>query len=352
MAPPIKAAGLLDLPTEILHKIFDTRAFPTDTLYHIAVLSRRLRSIALPVYLSRNGMDLASNSATITMRIDRLDLLSRLQIALFISFMERITFILPHPSCTSIAPFLAQLKRVESFISRLSFVREVTLQLYSIEYSQCLSVGDDNILRTWTSRFGALLNSILQAKCTALTVVHGSYLTRSYELIPPGFFRKYFRAKDAAAFRHDLRQGKDTVSVPLPLSGASSHLTTLNIQSTTLIMPPGLNWTLGILRHASLTSLTLHMSALVEPLTWRIVLPQLASTAPHLMALSLLAISPPLRTRRLRIPRAPPPPHHARNHPPAARVNTPHTHRYPAQVIRGRNPPPAPPHAHFPHELR
>ncbi|KAJ6595127.1 hypothetical protein DFH09DRAFT_159014 [Mycena vulgaris] len=109
--------GILDLPTEILVDILENPTFPIDTLYALASLSRRLHFIALPIYFSRHGMPSTPNSVVITMRMNRKDLLSALQIALFIPQIDSITCIFPHPSCTSIFPILPHLRRLESHCS-------------------------------------------------------------------------------------------------------------------------------------------------------------------------------------------------------------------------------------------
>ncbi|KAJ6538097.1 hypothetical protein B0H19DRAFT_1270462 [Mycena capillaripes] len=74
------AGGIISLSSEILLKIFEDPAFPTESLYALALLSRRLNFIALLIYYSRNGIDLQGNSAEAALDIDRVDFLSALQI--------------------------------------------------------------------------------------------------------------------------------------------------------------------------------------------------------------------------------------------------------------------------------
>ncbi|KAJ7115361.1 hypothetical protein C8R44DRAFT_880665 [Mycena epipterygia] len=242
-------------------------------------------------------MDLASNSAVVPMYSARLDLLSALEICLFIPpDMDDLTFIFPHPDCTSIFPFVTQLKRVQQFIARLSSVKRVSLQLDSNAGGQCLSVGDDPALQAWASHFGGLLNCIVERKCTALTVTYGVHFTRAYVLNYSGFSRKYLPGTlrklispdtKARAFTRDAEQGVGEVR--LPTSYSASTLTSLNIQSATLIFPPGLDWTLSALRRGALTSLAIRMS-ITEARTWSVVLPLIAAAAPHLRALSLTEV--------------------------------------------------------------
>jgi hypothetical protein len=45
--------------------------------------------------------------------------------------MHHIECVFPHPSCTEIVPFLEQMKQVETFVSQLTSIEEVVLELDS-----------------------------------------------------------------------------------------------------------------------------------------------------------------------------------------------------------------------------
>ncbi|KAJ6621940.1 hypothetical protein B0H10DRAFT_2187755 [Mycena sp. CBHHK59/15] len=135
-------SGFLDLPSEILAIILENPNFPDNTLYSLALLCRRLHFIALPIYFSRNGMDYQSKSVVIAMRADGRDMLAALHTALFVSSMEKITCIFPHPSCTSIFPLLYHLQRVKGLVWRFPSVKEVILQL-NVRGSICF--GQSNL---------------------------------------------------------------------------------------------------------------------------------------------------------------------------------------------------------------
>ncbi|KAJ7291973.1 hypothetical protein C8J57DRAFT_1458575 [Mycena rebaudengoi] len=299
MAP----AGILDLPNEILARIFENPDFPTHGLYCLALLSRRLHFVALPLYFARNNIDYASGSVIIPMGRGDWDMLSALHSALFISTMEDITCILPHPSYTSISPFLVQLKRVKRFISRFPSVKKVTLQL-DLSANKCLSDGNDDALRSWTSALGDLLNTILDKECVSLTVVHGGHLTSAYELSrrrdsPQSLthrltapLRHLLRSEipqDRSHFRRVPQQGGDWIVVPAPM--ASAHLTTLHIQSAVLLVPPCLNWTLNVLRHCPITTLSISKVTGLDFDVWSTVLPLIASAAPNIAVLVLMDVA-------------------------------------------------------------
>ncbi|KAJ6580729.1 hypothetical protein B0H19DRAFT_1328838 [Mycena capillaripes] len=296
-------ARITDLPTEILVDIFEHPTFPTESLYFLALLCRRLNFIALPIYFSRNEIDLDSDYAVVSLHADQLDVLSALHICLSISSMERIEFIFPHPSCISIFPFLKQMKRVETFISRLSSVKEVSLTLDRTSKGRCLALGTDEVLHAWATQLRDLLSCIVERGCISLTVINGTHLTEAYQLNSLGAPQKYLskvlqrlllpQDTGTLGFRRNPRQGTDDALLSIPLF-ADSRLKSLRIDSATLILPPGLHWTLTVLRHSPITSLSMSMS-LAEPRVWTTVLPLIASSAPNLTAVSLTELASPSR---------------------------------------------------------
>ncbi|KAJ6562136.1 hypothetical protein B0H19DRAFT_93254 [Mycena capillaripes] len=209
--------------------------------------------------------------------------------------MDRIACIFPHPSCSTIFPFLKQMKRVETFISGLSSVKEVSLTLDTTQKGRCLARGTDEVLTAWATQLYSLLNCVVDRGCTSLTVVNGSHLTEAYQVNPRGFLRKYlpFLDRDALAlgFKRNPKQGNDVLPMP-SFAQPVSHLSSLNIDSTTLILPPGLYWTVAVLRHTPITSLTIRISY-VEADVWRTVLPLIASAGPNLTTVSLTELDSP-----------------------------------------------------------
>ncbi|KAJ7319090.1 hypothetical protein DFH08DRAFT_891503 [Mycena albidolilacea] len=291
---------LLSLPNEVLIIIFENPKFPVDYLAILAVLCRRLHFIALPIYFSRNGMPSPTESAVIHLAKDGQDILAALNMALFVTSMEDITCILPHPSCTSVLPLLPHLARFRKFITRFPSVGRVTLQL-DARNSMCNATGDDKALRAWSFALGSLLNCLVQRQCTELTVKYGGYLTRSYMLsVEPKkrvrrivkAIQRLFRPRAPMEgkgweFRRSREQGRERAltSVPSKIS-RSSTLTSLHIQSAVLIMPPCLNWTLSALRHCPIAFLSLFQISLEKEI-WSAALSLIARAAPEITDLSL-----------------------------------------------------------------
>ncbi|KAJ6537853.1 hypothetical protein B0H19DRAFT_1181051 [Mycena capillaripes] len=289
-------AGILDLPTEILVNIFECPTFPPESLYYLALLSRRLHFITLPIYFSRSGVaiDLEAKSASITLHTDNeWDILSVLQICLFISSLE-------HLACTfsrrsyrgssqpNMRPFLRQVKRLELFVSRLSSVKIVTINLAS---------GQDrwSITQLASSRVGDLLNCIVQRGCDSLTVVDSSHFDQEP---PPGFLYRMFRLL--------VPRGQGSIPVSMPSFPArASHLTSISIDSATLLVPPGCDWLVDALQRAPITNLTLAMPR-GSTHTWRTLLPGIAAAVPALTVLVLthlrLSVEPAMLDFLSRLP--------------------------------------------------
>ncbi|KAF8217764.1 hypothetical protein K438DRAFT_1795606 [Mycena galopus ATCC 62051] len=185
-------AGISDLPAELLVNITEDPAFLTETLYYLAFLTWRLNYIALPLYFSRSGIDL--EDTRITLRTNRHDALSALQICLGVSSMQRVEFVFPHPSSSSeIFPFLKQMKRVETFFYRLTSLKEVVMQFDCTASGRCLALGSDEVLHAWATQLRDLLTCIVERGCTSFTVVNGTHLIEAYQLVVPAVLIKYCR---------------------------------------------------------------------------------------------------------------------------------------------------------------
>ncbi|KAJ7748347.1 hypothetical protein B0H16DRAFT_1888446 [Mycena metata] len=284
------AAGKFgDLPTEILTHILDDPLVSLDALYSLALLCRRLHLIALSVYFSRHEMTSVSRSLQIQMAENR-DLLAVLQMALFLPDVDDLTFIFPHPSCVSISPILRELRRVETYLSRFHSVKGVTLQLDE-PHSVCLSVGDEIALRAWSIGLGSLLNCILEKECSCLAVMYGAQMTRykARNFSGPPRGSRIRRLLETFLCHSTEMPARDEGHIDIQLAPPlpSSRLRSLTIQSATLVIPPGLHWTLALLRNSNITSLTLGRG--VEgAAVWSDVLPLIGSATQRLTSLDFL----------------------------------------------------------------
>ncbi|KAJ7280197.1 hypothetical protein C8J57DRAFT_1301904 [Mycena rebaudengoi] len=301
--PMTRTTTLLSLPNELLVLIFENLQFPVDYLCTLAMLNRRVHILALSIYFARNNMPSPSKSVVIRMRLDGMDTLTALQMALCICLspkIEHLECILPHPSCVSVIPLLPHLSRLRRFISRLSLDR-VILQL-DVGNSKCNATGDDYALRAWSSTFEALLNSFVQTSCTDFTIRAGTYFTRSYAISKtPRWSAHFIRTLEAffssktditssdVKFQRVPQQGLGRNITPMSLDARSRHCTVLNvihIQSVVLLTPPGLRWTLSALQHSPVTTLSISEVSMDTQL-WRAAFYLIAKATPGLTDLSL-----------------------------------------------------------------
>ncbi|KAJ7624261.1 hypothetical protein DFH06DRAFT_1481600 [Mycena polygramma] len=293
--------SILDLPTELLLEIFTDTDLPSPDVYSLALVCRRLHFTALPVYFSRHGLSSSTKSAQITMRTDRRDLLAALRVALFETPLDHIDFIFSHPdpdvATPSATPLLEQFQRVERFLSDSTSIQKVSLDLDDRDHLSYLPAGSDEALSAWAKGFGELLNCIVETQCKTLTVRQGCYFAKAYQLsptaIPPGsrLDRLVSQVKTDAVwqppeFQRASRQGVAYVAITLRFSRAS-HLTCIHIHSITLILPPGLSWTLGVLRSCPISQLTFSKILMASDV-WGTVLPLIASTGAPLTSVGFI----------------------------------------------------------------
>ncbi|KAJ6474940.1 hypothetical protein C8R45DRAFT_1010893 [Mycena sanguinolenta] len=246
------------------------------SLYRLALLCRRLNLIALSIYFSRRKVDVESKSEVVcTLGELRPDVLSALQICLSIQSLERIDFSI------TITPFLRHTKRLETFISRLTSVRKALLRLTPHEGNWSISLKNADDLGAWSSHVGILLNCIVQRGCQYLSITDGS----SIETDRPGLMDRIVRRLVVSPSK------SNNIPVMPSFPSGPSQLTTLVINSATLLTSPGIDWVLAALRQAPITSLALQMPrGSVE--TWSDVLPRFTAAAPRLTLLVLTDLPP------------------------------------------------------------
>ncbi|KAJ6460252.1 hypothetical protein C8R45DRAFT_1029762, partial [Mycena sanguinolenta] len=232
------ALGIVDLPTEILLNILEF--VEEESLFYLALLSRRFNVIALRIYFARQKVDFESESGVLCTvgRQARGDLLSAMQICLFIQSLDSVIFSIPRSSSdTSITPFLRDTKRVETFISRLTSVKKVSLRLGSPEKRASISLRGGDELCAWSAHVGKLLNNLVQCGCLYLSIIDYSAI----ETKRPGLVNRLVRRV--------TRRSNSIYSIPAFPSG-TSQLTTLVLDSATFLTSPRIDWVLTALRQA------------------------------------------------------------------------------------------------------
>ncbi|KAJ6598844.1 hypothetical protein DFH09DRAFT_16659 [Mycena vulgaris] len=296
---PPQTAQLLDLPNEVILPILCH--LDTDALLYLAILCRRLHYIALPLYFTRVGMDDPTQNATFDVLDSRRDALSALQMALFIPAITELSCSFPHYE-TSIHHIFPHIRRLRFLLTRLAFVRKVTLILdtpgshYSVSHRG---------VKTWVLEFGELLNTLLKRGCNSLTVSYGNFFCQGYDLYstslvtrPVSVFQKAVRhiipgspsGMQSEGWEISAQRRAHPGVPPMELdseSRSSSALTHFKMLGSPIpLLPPCLSWTLSALRHSPITSLELAGISLPGA-TWSAVLRPIANLVPALTELTL-----------------------------------------------------------------
>ncbi|KAJ7639026.1 hypothetical protein FB45DRAFT_1055220 [Roridomyces roridus] len=265
---------MLDLPDELLLLILDHSDL--HSLLSLSVLCRRLHYIALPLYFTRHGIEHPTEHAKFDMLDNGKDVLSALQVALFVPSIGELSCVFPHYQ--SIHPLFSHIRRLCRLFARLAFVHRVTLVLDG-HASLCGDSSDEGAA-TWAVEFGALLNTILQRGCSHFTVRYGQFFTkalRSRPSRPAQFFRN---------LRQTELQLESATDVAMEFDSEMSNLTHFSIESAVFLVPPCLSWSLSALEHCPITCLEIFGIAL-QTKVWSVMLPAIAAAIPALAELGL-----------------------------------------------------------------
>ncbi|KAJ6451154.1 hypothetical protein C8R45DRAFT_1125142 [Mycena sanguinolenta] len=274
-------ATLLDLPNEILICI---ERLSNQSLHALAKSSRRLHFVALPVFFSRSTeVDLDAGTIVCALGTAE-DAFFTLEMCLFVHSLKHIKCVIPQFGSGPVAQFFRELKRMHNFIARLESVNEVSLYLASSPpwpLTLCsIPLRTAEEFRAWAEHVGDLVNCIIQRECDTLTIVEGSLITFTPVRpapVRPGLLDRMLRR---FAPRSSNQRPPSMPSFP----GGASRLTTLIIDSETLVIPAGIDWVLGALRQAPITQSGVAM-ARADKSAWSTFLPQLAAAAPNLTVL-------------------------------------------------------------------
>ncbi|KAH9486236.1 hypothetical protein JR316_0000300 [Psilocybe cubensis] len=312
--------GVDDLPDEILLQIFDRSDIPAATLLNVALSSKRLHFICLPLFLAKFEIMNPSEHCDFILRSPQktpgsLDALTGLKVALFIPSVKHLICKFHMPG--DIEDFLytaMHLRRLNDFILKLSSINTVSLQ-FSNKRCGCCSELDpgmtlDRDLTEWSDAIGSVLSTILEKGCRTLTVSGGKYMVHSYvpETSRKGrimsrwrqFLRKVKLAGlpnsyewidvlhgDSWIYKRASDTGRTLVLTPITRAAQSrSALRTLIIQSSMFASPPVLHWTISVLRLPTIQNLHLKHLAITRT-AWMIFLALIAESCPHLTGLKL-----------------------------------------------------------------
>ncbi|KAF8797774.1 hypothetical protein BYT27DRAFT_6923782 [Phlegmacium glaucopus] len=315
------SSGLADMPTELLLEILQDNDLSTDDLYNVAVLSRRLNRIALPIFLSRQGIPDPETTIFLDGLVYEMTLpeepkgsLSGLSIATYL-FGKNVETLecqfsrqLFPADCPCVLPLIEgaydcclAVRRISNFIRNLASIKTVTLRLIGCQSSLSRNKSTERFRGfKWTGAFEELLNLIVEKGATSLHIHRDSDLNleEQYQFIEKTRAeRALYRIKNIVAMPSDLAalesltgpwwrfkppgnaKGENFPTYQPKLSSEAQRncvLHTLTISSSVLLTPPFLGWALHLISNSkALTRLNFNFTSTYREL-WRAILPPLS----------------------------------------------------------------------------
>ena len=322
--------SLLDLPNELIIRIFADPNLSLKDIYVVSCLSKLLNILAIPIYLSAHGIpepeqeislyvldwdpyNLHSQFLNLTRRFQP-DALSALNVSTTISQVKHFKCFFQNPttkegrnSYQEAQNLSLAVKRTSRFIEKLKSMDTAEIYLvWDPYYVRCYFTvhGYKKITNVpipeaneWTESFCRFLNLLVERGCTSLKVQYDI----PQALIPIFRFRssnpitktisnvfQYVqkrRDRQAPTLHWELEsptyKGKpDSTSVESAslscLAQESNSIVVLSLHSNALLLPPFVNWTLSLLySHSSLTCITFSHLTFSEEV-WTTLLPLIA----------------------------------------------------------------------------
>nr|GAT44869.1 predicted protein [Mycena chlorophos] len=256
--------SLLDLPDELLVAICSSRVLASEDLFRLALVCRRVHSIALHAFfaLTVTGFGPESRSLTVHMATSGPDALSGLCVALFpLPPLEELFIVLPNVFSPIDIVYIgwnetkylpAHLRKIEGFFTGLTgrlAPKAITLQLE--EYRTDLWYGATEDARAEAAaHLQSCFNVALGTGCETLSVLNGGFYYQQPSSASGTGIVKRLRG----IFRDRPSRDKSQSSI---MRGTQPRMTSFDIGSNVLLAPEMVDWTLTVLRVSPITHLTI-----------------------------------------------------------------------------------------------
>ena len=302
------------LPTELLLYILSkTSTLSLEDLYIVALVSRRFRALALPLFLAGHGISDPQSEISLYViewnpkSFTKPDALSGLNMSTHITCVNHFRCFFQEPITNSRRNTFQHAYNLPEAIQRTSrFVR----RLQTIESCELYLVWDPYFLsrektaphvpvaqiQFWTHAFSTLMNLIMERGVKSLTVQYNAHIDL------PFHFRRVNVAKkilshlskgvigNPGGLQWELERpvheekltSQDVAPATLSSIARSANcVTSLAIHSPTLLLPPFVNWTLSLLmEHSCLTSISFAYISFSRDI-WATILPYIADAVSH-----------------------------------------------------------------------
>ncbi|KAF8812005.1 hypothetical protein BYT27DRAFT_7183341 [Phlegmacium glaucopus] len=286
--------GILDLPNEII--IFILEDLEDDELFSLSLLSRQLHHLALPVYLSRNGISSRPNSQLLLFDDRSNSILKALNAALFTPTLNSLLCALhchKHPD-----DLFRQMLMLNRLVGKVSTLNEASINFDKV--NQLLSATEEIVMSRFfgdigdpayglTQEFGreltVMMESILASGCHTYTISHsGAHLPSSDGIkaaVLANFYGLQFIKKKVTRLLRPLFP---------KLCPTTNTLKTFNLHSPIAIHPHLCRWTINTLNNSHLTSLSISQNRSTESSVWSLILPCITISSLSHLSIDLCSI--------------------------------------------------------------
>ena len=270
--------GILDLPNEII--IFILEDLEDDELFSLALLSRQLHHLALPIYLSRNGISSQPSSQLLLFDDRSNSILKALNTALFRPTVNSLLCTLlchKHPD-----DFSRQLHMINRLVGKVSTLHQAGINFDQVKplvppkedivMSRFFGDPDHGLAQEFGRELTAMMELILTGGCHSFTISHSGTA-----ILPPS---DEIKAAILANFYGPQCIKKKVTRLLRPFSfmfrrlyPTTNALKTFNFHSPIAIHPHLCRWTINTLNNSNLTSLSISQNRSTESSVWSLVLP-------------------------------------------------------------------------------
>ncbi|KAF9481145.1 hypothetical protein BDN70DRAFT_876767 [Pholiota conissans] len=308
------AAAFDALPLELLWAIFDFAN--ANTILNIAKTCRRFNTIAVPIFYQKLNKVPPKESVTIRpIHNDHGDLLSGLTIDFSIHSLKHFLCILNNKQMNSpdghedyrklspIEGLRRSIQRVNQLISRLDYVGTICIIFFPIGGFWSLR---SSVVVDFVTAFFELLNTIALKPCGALRILHPHPLTTKpvykfqlfkdtdlENILIKSLTKMKLRDNELEGNGWKYKEMFKYSAVPaLPCSLTTRiKLTTLELNSDFLLLPPFSSWTFTMMKQSYITSLSIYLQAGVisRDEFYHYIFPHIIDALPGLQELRLAA---------------------------------------------------------------
>ncbi|KAF8182305.1 hypothetical protein BJ912DRAFT_829758, partial [Pholiota molesta] len=301
------------LPLELLWAIFDVSDH--KSILNLAKTCHRLNSIAVPIFLQRLNITQPAESVFIRpLHNDYADQLSGLTVDFSFVSIKHFVCVLNNRQNTSrdwqedfrslspIEGLTKNIKRVNQLLSRLESVGSVCIVFYPMGGFWSLQSA---VVEGFVTAFFELLNTIVSRACASLQILHPHPIamkppyrfhlfkgTDLENIMIKGLSMMKLRDNELEGDGWKFRQLFKYNGSPSPPPQLTTmiNLTTLELNSDFLLLPPFASWTFAVMKQSQVTSLSLSLPYIISKDEFRYyIFPHIIDALPDLQEIRLAA---------------------------------------------------------------